>query len=138
MIILNDSNLCSMIETMLEPFIKLIEKSKSVIITEAYFKLVKIKEYICVQDKQIMESTQNSFKYANTVNAQLSNAFNVTNSNFIPQQNKKMNEFFVFAYANKVTGISKKDEEFISQQNDIKSRMNKIKEKKIPKECCSV
>jgi hypothetical protein len=134
MIILNDSNLCGMIETMLEPFIKLIEKSKSVIITEAYFKLVKIKEYICVQDKQIMESTQNSFKYANTVNAQLSNAFNITNSNFIPQQNKKMNEYFVFAYANKVTGISKKDEEFISQQNDIKSRMNKIKEKKIPKE----
>lgn len=136
MIILNDNNLCGMIETMLEPYIKLIEKSKNVFITEAHFKLVKIKEYVLVQEKMIMDSTATStFKYSNTVNAQLENVFDVSRQEInIKQNNKKVKEYFVFTYANKIVGMSKKDEEFVCQQNEIKSRMIKIQEKKIPKE----
>lgn len=45
LLILNDFNMLNYMENLIEPFIKLIEKVKKILITEANFKFIKVKEF---------------------------------------------------------------------------------------------
>jgi len=94
---INDNNLSLQIDGMLEPFIKLIEKSYNVTLRQSDFQLFRFRRKINEEDKRHVE-------------------------------------YLVYSFCNSIMAVDKSADEYLRKEDEMKNKMQLIKEKNIPKD----